>query len=108
AKADDILKQAKAGADFGELAKKYFEDETNAKKGGDLDYCGQGKMVPEFDAVAFTLQPGQISDLVKTQFGYHIIKLTDKNPGTTRPFAELRQQLADQLSFERAQSKAPG
>jgi peptidyl-prolyl cis-trans isomerase D len=106
AKIDDILKQAKAGADFGELAKKYSEDESNAKNGGDLDYFGHGKMVPEFDAVAFTLQPGQISDVVKTQFGYHIIKLTDKKPGTTRSFDELRQQLTDQLSYERAQSQA--
>jgi len=106
AKIDDILKQAKAGADFGELAKKYSEDDSNAKNGGDLDYFGRGKMVPEFDAVAFTLQPGQISDVVKTQFGYHIIKLTDKKTGTTRPFAELRQQLADQLAYERAQTQA--
>jgi peptidyl-prolyl cis-trans isomerase D len=106
AKIDDILKQAKAGADFGELAKKYSEDEQSAKNGGDLDYFGRGKMVAEFDAVAFTLQPGQISDTVKTQYGYHIIKLTDKKPGTTRPFAELRQQLTDQLSYERAQTQA--
>ena len=106
ARIEDILKQAKAGADFGELAKKYSEDDSNAKNGGDLDYFGHGKMVPEFDAVAFTLQPGQISDVVKTQFGYHVIKLTDKKPGTTRPFAELRQQLTDQLSYERAQSQA--
>jgi peptidyl-prolyl cis-trans isomerase D len=106
AKIEDILKQAKAGADFGELAKKYSEDDSNAKNGGDLDYFGRGKMVPEFDAVAFTLQPGQISDVVKTQFGYHIIKLTDKKTGTTRPFAELRQQLTDQLSYERAQTQA--
>jgi peptidyl-prolyl cis-trans isomerase D len=106
AKIEDILKQARAGADFGELAKKYSEDESNAKNGGDLDYFGHGKMVPEFDAVAFTMQPGQISDVVKTQFGYHIIKLTDKKPGATRPFAELRQQLTDQLSYERAQARA--
>jgi peptidyl-prolyl cis-trans isomerase D len=106
ARIEDILKQAKGGADFGELAKKYSEDDSNAKNGGDLDYFGHGKMVPEFDAVAFTLQPGQISDVVKTQFGYHVIKLTDKKPGTTRPFAELRQQLTDQLSYERAQSRA--
>jgi peptidyl-prolyl cis-trans isomerase D len=106
ARIEDILKQAKGGADFGELAKKNSEDESNAKSGGDLDYFGHGKMVPEFDAVAFTLQPGQISDVVKTQFGYHIIKLTDKKPGTTRPFAELRQQLMDQLAYERAQSQA--
>jgi len=106
AKIEDLLKQAKAGADFGELAKKYSEDESNAKNGGDLDYFGRGKMVPEFDAVAFTLQPGQISDVVKTQFGYHIIKLTDKKPGTTRSFDELRPQLTDQLSYERAQAQA--
>ena len=98
AKAEDLLKQAKAGADFAELAKKYSEDEASAKNGGDLDYFGRGRMVPEFDAVAFTLQPGQISDLVKTQFGYHIIKLTDKKPGTTRTLAEVRQQLTDQLA----------
>jgi peptidyl-prolyl cis-trans isomerase D len=106
ARIDDILKQAKGGADFGELAKKYSEDEGSAKNGGDLDYFGHGKMVAEFDAVAFTLQPGQISDVIKSQFGYHIIKLTDKKPGTTRPFAELRQQLTDQLSYERAQAQA--
>jgi peptidyl-prolyl cis-trans isomerase D len=106
ARIEDILKQAKGGADFGELAKKFSEDESNAKTGGDLDYFGHGKMVPEFDAVAFALQPGQISDVVKSPFGYHIIKLTDKKPGATRPFAELRQQLTDQLSFERAQSQA--
>jgi peptidyl-prolyl cis-trans isomerase D len=106
AKIEDILKQAKAGADFGDLAKKYSEDEGSAKNGGDLDYFGHGKMVAEFDAVAFALQPGQISDVVKSQFGYHIIKLTDKKPGTTRPFAELRQQLTDQLSYERAQTQA--
>jgi peptidyl-prolyl cis-trans isomerase D len=106
AKAEDILKQAKAGADFGDLAKKYSEDESNAKNGGDLDYFGHGKMVPEFDAVVFAMQPGQISDVVKTAFGYHVIKLTDKKAGTTRSLAELRQQLTDQLLFERAQARA--
>ncbi len=106
AKAEDILKQAKAGADFGELAKKYSEDEATAKNGGDLDYFTRGKMVPEFDAVAFSLQPGQISDLVKTQFGYQIVKMTDKKPGTTRTLAEMRQQLTDQLAAERAQAQA--
>ncbi len=104
--AEDILKQARAGADFGELAKKYSEDEGSAKKGGDLDFFTRGKMVPEFDAVAFTLQPSQISDLVKSQFGYHIIKVTDKKPGTVRTLAELRQQLTDQLAYERAQTQA--
>jgi peptidyl-prolyl cis-trans isomerase D len=62
--------------------------------------------VPEFEQVAFALQPGQISDLVKTSFGYHIIKLVDKKPGVTRPMAEVRQQISDQLVAERAQAQA--
>jgi peptidyl-prolyl cis-trans isomerase D len=106
AKAEDLLKKAKAGADFAELAKANSEDEASAKNGGDLDYFGRGRMVPEFDQVAFALQPGQISDVVKTQYGYHIIKTTDRKAATTRPLAEVRQQLSDQLSYERAQAQA--
>ncbi|MBW8863313.1 MAG: peptidylprolyl isomerase, partial [Acidobacteria bacterium] len=90
AKAEEILKQAKSGADFAELAKKNSEDEASAKNGGDLDYFGKGRMVPEFDAAVFAMQPGQISDLVKTQYGYHIIKLVDKKPATTRPYPQVR------------------
>ena len=106
AKAEDLLKKAKAGGDFAELAKANSEDEASAKNGGDLDYFGRGRMVPEFDQVAFALQPGQISDVVKTQYGYHIIKATDRKAATTRPLAEVRQQLSDQLSYERAQAQA--
>jgi len=106
AKAEELLKQARGGADFAELAKKNSEDEGSAKNGGDLDYFGKGRMVPEFDAAVFAMQPGQISDLVKTQYGYHIIKLVDKKAATTRPLAEVRQQLADQLAYQRAQAQA--
>jgi peptidyl-prolyl cis-trans isomerase D len=106
AKAEDVLKQAKAGADFAELAKKYSEDTDSAKNGGDLDYFGRGKMVPEFDQAVFAMQPGQISDLVKTQYGYHIIRLVDKKAATTRTLADVRQQIMDQLAFERAQAQA--
>ena len=106
AKAEDLLKQARSGADFAELAKKYSEDEGSAKNGGDLDYFGRGRMVPEFDQAVFAMQPGQISDLVKTQYGYHIIKLVDKKTATTRPLPEVRQQLVDQIAYERAQAQA--
>jgi peptidyl-prolyl cis-trans isomerase D len=106
AKAEEILKQAKAGADFADLAKKNSEDEQSAKNGGDLDYFGRGRMVPEFDQAVFAMQPNQISDLVKTQYGYHIIKLVDKKVATTKPLAEVRQQITDQLAYERAQAQA--
>ena len=104
--AEDILKQAKAGADFAVLAKKYSQDETSAKNGGDLDFFGKGRMVPEFDQVAFALAPGQLSDPVKTSFGYHIIKVVDKKPGTTRPLAEVQPAISAQLATERAQAQA--
>src|SRR5438093_551410 len=106
AKAEELLKQARGGADFADLAKKNSEDEGSAKNGGDLDYFGKGRMVPEFDAAVFAMQPGQIGDLVKTQYGYHIIKLMDKKAATTRPLAEVRQQLSDQLAYQRAQAQA--
>jgi peptidyl-prolyl cis-trans isomerase D len=106
AKAEDVLKQAKSGVDFAELAKKYSEDDSNAKNGGDLDFFGRGRMVPEFDQAVFAMEPGQISNLVKTEYGYHIIKLTDKKPGTTRTLADVRQQIAEQLTYERAQAQA--
>jgi len=106
AKAEDVLKQAKSGADFAALAKKYSEDEGSAKNGGDLDYFGKGKMVPEFDQAVFTMMPGQTSDLVKTQFGYHIIKLVDKKPAKVSTLAEVHQQLHDQLATETARAQA--
>ena len=106
AKAEELLKQARGGADFAELAKKNSEDEASAKNGGDLDYFGRGRMVPEFDQAVFVMQPGTISDLVKTQYGYHIIKLVDKKNATTRPLTEVRQQLTDQLAYQRAQAQA--
>lgn len=106
ARAEDLLRQARGGADFGDLARRHSEDDSNAKNGGDLDYFGRGRMVNEFDAAVFGMEVGQISDLVKTQFGYHIIKLTDKKPGSTRPLEEVKAQLTDQITEERAQQQA--
>ena len=97
------MKQVKAGADFAQLATKHSEDEGSAKNAGDLDYFSRGRMVPEFETAAFGMQPGDISDLVKTQYGFHIIKVTDKKPATTRSLEEVRAQITDQLAFQKAQ-----
>jgi peptidyl-prolyl cis-trans isomerase D len=105
-KAEDLLAQIKKGADFAELAKKNSQDEGSAVKGGDLDFFGRGAMVPEFDKTAFELPPGQVSDLVKTQFGYHIIKVAEKRAATTKTLAEVRAQIEDQLKYEQAQTAA--
>ncbi|MGE5814221.1 MAG: peptidylprolyl isomerase, partial [Acidobacteriota bacterium] len=104
--AEDVLAQARAGTDFAELAKKYSEDESNAKNGGDLGLFGRGAMVKEFEDAAFSMQPGQISDVVKTQFGYHVIKVTEKKTAETRPFEQVKPQIEDQLKWERAQQQA--
>jgi foldase protein PrsA len=77
-KAEEVLAKAKAEEDFAKLAKDYSEDPASATEGGDLGWFAKGAMVEEFENVAFSLEKGQISDVVKTQYGYHIIKVTDK------------------------------
>jgi len=77
-KAREILAQAKAGADFEQLAEKYSQDPGSAQRGGDLGYFARGTMLPEFERVAFALQPGEISDIVRTRLGYHIIRAEDR------------------------------
>jgi peptidyl-prolyl cis-trans isomerase D len=107
AKAEEVLKMAKApNADFAALAKKYSEDDSNNSNGGDLDYFGRGRMVPEFENAAFAMKPGEISDLVKTAFGFHIIKVVDNKPESTRPLAEVRAEIEDQLKWQKAQAEA--
>ncbi len=100
--AEALLEQIKGGADFAELARKMSEDEGSKANGGDLDYFARGRMVPEFETAAFALQTGQISDIVRSQYGFHIIKVTDKKLAVTRPLEEVRAQIEEQLKRQRA------
>jgi len=106
AQAETVLAEARKGADFAELAKKYSEDDASKAKGGDLDFFSRGRMVPEFEQVAFTAEPGTISDLVKSQYGFHIIKVVEKREATVRSLDEVRAQITDQVKWERAQQQA--
>jgi peptidyl-prolyl cis-trans isomerase D len=100
-----ILAQAKAGADFAELARQYSEDEATAELGGDLDFFGRGQMVPEFEAAAFEMEPGAVSDLVQTAIGFHIIKVVEKVEEVIRPLDEVTELITNQLKFDRSQAR---
>lgn len=102
AEIDAVLKQVKAGGDFAKLAQQHSQD-GSAAQGGDLNYFAKGAMVPAFDKVAFELKPGQVSDVVTTPFGYHIIKVVDHKPGRTVPFEESSQQIKQFLTEEKKQ-----
>jgi peptidyl-prolyl cis-trans isomerase C len=103
--AQSVLKEARAGADFAELAKKHSAD-GSAQQGGDLNFFTKGQMVPAFDQVAFALKPGQISDIVTTQFGYHIIKVTDRKAASTVPFEQVSPRIKEYLTEQQKQKKA--
>jgi len=96
-----IRDEAKAGKDFTELAKQYSEEPGAKETGGDLGYFGRGVMVPSFEEAAFGLKVGEISDIVETQFGYHIIKLTDKRDSGVTPFSEVKDDIKANLRQER-------
>jgi peptidyl-prolyl cis-trans isomerase D len=102
ARARGVLEQIRGGADFAELAKTSSED-SSAAQGGDLGWFGKGRMVPEFEQAVFGGREGDVSDLVKTQFGYHIIKVTGSRPAGARPLEEVKDQIRQQLSLTKAQ-----
>src|SRR5260370_744085 len=105
-KAEDVLKQVKKGGEFEDLAKKYSEDPGSKDKGGDLSWISQGQTVPEFEKTAFTLGPGQVSDLVKTQYGFHIIKVLEKETARTKTFEEVKDSLRAPLLLSQADKLA--
>jgi peptidyl-prolyl cis-trans isomerase D len=108
AKAADLLKQVKGGADFAELAKKNSDDPGSAPKGGDLGWVTKGQMVPNFEATAFSLKKGEISNVIKTEYGFHIVQVTEREEARVKPFDEVKAELATeskkQLVFDRMQS----
>lgn len=106
AKAEEILALVrKQPGNFAELAKQYSQDEGSAQKGGDLDYFGKGMMVKPFEDAAFTLKQGEISGLVKSDFGYHIIHLTAIKPASVKPLAEVKDQIGEEIKKQKASKK---
>jgi peptidyl-prolyl cis-trans isomerase C len=103
---DKLLQRAKAGEDFAKLAREFSEDIGSKERGGEYIFP-RGKMVPEFEAAAFALMPGQISDVVTTQFGYHIIKLQEKLAPKKLALAEVSVRIKDGLLAQKMQKQMP-
>lgn len=101
-RAEEVLEEARAGGDFAELARTYSEDTASAQQGGDLNLFSRGEMVPEFEQAAFSLGVGEISDLVRSQFGLHIIKVTERVEPMTRPLESVREEIVSALKQEKA------
>jgi peptidyl-prolyl cis-trans isomerase C len=96
--AEDVLARLKSGEEFSQLAREYSDDKVSAKLGGSLPgWVEPGKTVPAFEKAAFKLQPGEISSLVRSRFGYHIIKVEEKRPGGFKKFEEVRAAILDKL-----------
>jgi peptidyl-prolyl cis-trans isomerase D len=102
-RAEDLLKQLKAGAKFEDLARKYSEDPGSAKEGGSLGWIGKGRTVPEFEKAAFSLPKGQISDLVKSSYGFHIIRVDDRQDAHMKTLEEVKDQIEPILKQQKAQ-----
>jgi peptidyl-prolyl cis-trans isomerase D len=105
AKAQDLLKQLRGGADFADLAKKNSQDPGSAQNGGDLGFIVKGQTVPEFEKIAFTAKPKEISDVVTTQYGYHILQILEKEPARVKPFEEAKAALAEELKKQGVNEK---
>ena len=102
--AEALLAQVKAGGDFAAIARKSSEDKGSAASGGDLGCFGRGRMLPAFENAAFGLDPGQVSEVVRTDFGYHIIKLASRKEETLPPLAQVKDRIRETLLQQRSQA----
>ncbi|HEX4916945.1 MAG TPA: SurA N-terminal domain-containing protein [Limnobacter sp.] len=106
AQAEKVLAEVKANpAQFAELAKKYSMDPGSAAQGGDLGFFGKGAMVPEFEQAVFSQRKGELSGLVKTQFGFHIIEVTDVRGGEVQPLEQVKSQIVDEIKAQQITAK---
>jgi peptidyl-prolyl cis-trans isomerase C len=104
-KINDIQQKIKNGGDFAELAKQYSEGPSNVR-GGDLGYFSRGQMVKPFEDAAFAMQPNEVSDVVETRFGYHLIKVYDKKPEQTVAYTDVKEQIGERMKQEKAEKEA--
>ena len=104
-KAEDVLKKAKGGDDFAQLASEYSDDPGSKTKGGELGYFPKGNMVPEFENAAFNLKPGEISNVIETPYGYHIIKVEDKKAAEMPAFDSIKEQVRVKATQDAEQKK---
>ena len=106
AKAEDLLKRAQGGEDFGKLAAENSDDPGTKTRGGDLSWVGRGQMVPPFDQAGFALtKPNELSPVVETQFGYHVIQLLERQPASAVPFEEAKGRITQMLKQKQAGEK---
>jgi peptidyl-prolyl cis-trans isomerase SurA len=101
-RAEELMRRARAGEDFVELAKKHSEGPSKAD-GGDVGFFKRGEMVGSFDKAAFALKPGEISDPVRSPFGWHVIQVVERRAGAPKPFEQVREELRDRLWREQMQ-----
>jgi len=106
AKADDVQKQLKSGASFDELAKKYSDDPGSAQNGGLLPPLTKGRTVPEFEQAAFSTPKGQTTDIIRTSYGFHIIRVEDKQTARVKPLDEVKAQIEPAIKQQKAAAVA--
>lgn len=104
AEAQTVLDKINQGADFSEMAKEYSKDPGSAENGGDLGFFGRGQMVPAFEESAFSLNPGDVSELIESSFGYHIIKLTSIEGGEAKPLETVKGEIIESIQFDQVEN----